>query len=236
MLRPAIAVTLLASAARPTAAQAPYRVTWWDAASVATAGALGIIPEAAGLPHGGPTCAPCDPATLPGIDHAALHTFAGPAATASTVLVAGVAGFAGLASLDGANARAVRGHAAVFANALGWSFATTEWLKVVVHRDRPVLYTSAAPAAVADPDARRSFPSAHAAFAFALATSYTALAAREHLPHRTRNAVLLYAGAVAVAALRVAAGQHFPTDVLGGAALGGGIGWLAARVHPTEPP
>jgi membrane-associated phospholipid phosphatase len=236
MLRRAIAVMVLAIGARRAAAQAPYRVTWWDAVSVATATTLGIIPDAAGLPHGLPACAPCDPATLPGVDHAALHTFSGSAATASTVLVAGVAGFAGLASLESASARAVRGHAAVFANALGWSFAATEWLKVVVHRDRPVLYTPAAPAAASDPDARRAFPSTHAAFAFAVATSYHALAARERLPHRTRNAVLLYAGAVGVAALRVAAGQHFPTDVLGGAALGSGIGWLAARFHPTERP
>ena len=91
MLRRAIAVTVLALAPRPAAAPAPYRVTWWDAASVATATALGLVPEAAGLPHGRPACAPCAPATLPGIDHAALHTFSGRAGTASTLLVAGVA-------------------------------------------------------------------------------------------------------------------------------------------------
>jgi len=47
--------------------------------------------------------------------------------------------------------------------------------------------------------------------------------------------VLLYAGALGVSVLRVAAGKHFPTDVLGGAALGTGIGWLVAKVHPTQP-
>jgi membrane-associated phospholipid phosphatase len=46
---------------------------------------------------------------------------------------------------------------------------------------------------------------------------------------------LLYAASLGVAALRVSAGQHFPTDVAGGAALGVGIGWLAARVHPAGP-
>ena len=61
------------------------------------------------------------------------------------------------------------------------------------------------------------------------------MAGRERLPHRTRNAVLLYAASLGVAALRVSAGKHFPTDVAGGAALGAGIGWLTAKVHPTEP-
>lgn len=235
MRRPALVLTLIALAGRPAPGQQPYRVTWWDAASVAAATAFGVIPEAAGLPHGLPPCAPCDPSSLPGIDRAALHTFSGPASTASTVLLAGVAGFAGLASLDGATVDAARGHAAVLANSLAWTFATTEWLKVLVHRSRPVLYTAAAPAAESDPNNRRSFPSGHAALAFAAATSYTVLAGRERLPHRTRNAVLLYAGAVGIAALRVAGGKHFPTDVAGGAALGAGIGWLVATIHATVP-
>ena len=38
--------------------------------------------------------------------------------------------------------------------------------------------------------------------------------------------------AVSVSVLRVAGGKHFPTDVLGGAALGTGIGWTVARLHP----
>src|SRR6266568_4678107 len=108
MRRPALVLTLIALAGRPAPGQQPYRVTWWDAASVAAATAFGVIPEAAGLPHGLPPCAPCDPSSLPGIDRAALHTFSGPANTASTVFLAGVAGFAGLASLDGATADGAR--------------------------------------------------------------------------------------------------------------------------------
>src|SRR4029077_17825725 len=100
---------------------------------------------------------------------------------------------------------------------------------------RPVLPPRAPPAAAADPDNRRSFPSGHASVAFAAATTYFVIAGREHLPHRTRNALLAYGAAAAVPALRVAAGQHFPTDVNGGAVLGSGIGWLAATVHPTAP-
>jgi len=236
MRRLAVAITLCTVAARPAAAQISYRVTWWDAASALAAGGLSVIPEAAGLPHGAPPCSlPCDPASLPGIDRAALHTFSGSSGTASSVLLAGVVVSSGLASLAGATPAQVRGHAAVYANALTWTLAASQWVKVLAHRSRPVLYTADAAAAASDRDSRRSFPSGHAALAFAATTAYVVMAGRERLPHRTRNAVLLYAASLGVAALRVSAGKHFPTDVAGGAALGTGIGWLAAKVHPTEP-
>ena len=108
----------------------------------------------------------------------------------------------------------------------------TEWIKVGVHRARPALYRSGAVEAAAVHENRESFPSGHASVAFAAATTYATLAARQHLPHATRNSILLYAGAVSVSVLRVAGGKHFPTDVIGGAALGTGIGWAVARLHP----
>ncbi|HVH66231.1 MAG TPA: phosphatase PAP2 family protein [Gemmatimonadales bacterium] len=242
MRRSIVALASSAIALRAAVAQAPvpvpspppYRVTWWDAATIAGAGTLAAIPVLAGLPHGPPPCAPCDPASLPSIDRAALHTFSGPAGTASTVLLVAVAGFGGVASTEGGGGiwgPRVRGHAVVFANALAWTVATTEWVKVLAHRSRPVLYTAAAPAAASDRDNRRSFPSGHSAAAFSVATAYLVMAQREHLPHRARNAVLLFGGAATVAALRVAAGQHFPSDVVAGAAVGSGIGWLVTHVR-----
>src|SRR2546429_7707316 len=189
MTRWTVALALCVVPVRAAVAQAPYRVTWWDAASVAAGSAIAVIPLVAGLPQGAPPCAPCDPASLPGIDRAALHTFSKPAGTASHALLVAVAGFAGLASADGANAAAVRGHVVVFATALAWTEATTQWIKVLAHRSRPVLYTSAAPAAASNRDNRRSFPSGHAAAAFSVATAYLAMARREHLPHRARNTV-----------------------------------------------
>ena len=236
MRRSIAPITLLVLLVRSVAAQAPYRATWWDGASVVAAGALGLIPHAAGLPHGAPPCgnpAPCDPASLSGFDRIALHNFSGSAGTASTVGLVGVVAFAGFASLQGTTPAQARGDIAVLSNALGWTFAATEWVKVLAHRSRPVLYTAAAPAAASDVDNRKSFPSGHASVAFAAATSYVVMAGRERLPHRTRNAVLVYGAALGVAVLRVSAGKHFPTDVIGGAVLGSGIGWLAAAVHPT---
>jgi membrane-associated phospholipid phosphatase len=235
MRRLAAAFVLVMVCGPAAQGQSPYRVDWGDGVSVLAAGVAAFIPEAAKLPKGAPSCAPCDPASLPGIDRAALHTFSGPAGTASSALLVGVAGFAGVFSLDGATGAQRRGHVVVFANSLAWTLAATDWIKVMVRRKRPVLYTSDAVAAAADPNSQRSFPSGHASIAFATATTYYMMARRERLPHRGRNAAVLYVGALGVSALRVAAGKHFPTDVLGGAVLGTGIGWLTAKVHPTAP-
>src|SRR2546422_8251474 len=235
MRRLAAAFVLPAVSAPSARGRAPYSVRWGAAVSVVAAGIAFVIPEATKLPKAAPSCPPCDAASLPGAARVALHTFSGSAGTASTALLVGVIGFAGIASFDGATPAQRRGHVAVFANSLAWTLAATDWMKVIVRRKRPVLYTADATAAAADPNSQRSFPSGHASVAFAAATTYLVMAQRERLPHRGRNAALLYAGAVGVSALRVAAGRHFPTDVVGGAALGTGIGWLVARAHRTQP-
>ena len=235
MRRLTAAIVFLVVSGPSAAGQAPYSLRWGDAVSVAAAGVAALIPDATKLPKVAPSCAPCDPRSLPGIDRSALHTFSGSAGTMSTALLVSTVGFAGIASLDGATGAQRRGHVAVFANSLAWTLAATDWMKVLVRRKRPVLYTADAAAAKDDPNSQRSFPSGHASIAFAAATSYLVMAERERLPHRGRNAALLYVGALGVAVLRVAAGKHFPTDVAGGAVLGTGIGWLAAKVHPTEP-
>src|SRR5256885_6613380 len=240
MFRSAIVFVWLFAVARPTAGQAPYRVTWWDAGSVGAAGALALIPVALNLPHG-PPCAPCDPASVPGIDRAALHNASAGAATASSVVLGGVVGAAAFVSLHGLDPAQRRGNAAVFLNSLAWTQATTEWLKVLVHRSRPVLYTADATAAASRPDNRQSFPSGHASLAFAAATTYLVMARRNQLPHRARNAILLYAGAAGVAAVRVIGRQQFPTGVAGGAGLGRGIRGVpppgpAQAPRPGPPP
>jgi len=162
-----------------------------------------------------------------------VHPVSAPAGIASDLVLAGVAGWTALAGLRGLPAEQWRGNFATFANTASWTAASTEWIKVLVRRKRPVLYTTGAMAAAADRYTQESLPSMHTSLAFAAATSYVIMSQRQHLPHRTRNALLLYAGAVGVAILRVAAAQHFPTDVVAGAALGTGIGWLVPTIHPT---
>jgi len=225
------------AAAGPLAGQqpvAPYRFGWGDAASVTAAGVAFFLPGALGLPRGAPSCAPCDPATLWQLDRWAVHPVSSGASAASSAGLAAIGGAALVFALHDVSPAQARGNAAVVANALGWTAASTEWLKVVVRRKRPVLFTGGATAAAGDPNNQESFPSGHTSIAFAAATSYAVLARREHLDHGTRNALLLYAGASGVGALRVAAGKHFPTDVVTGALLGSALGWLVARIHPTR--
>ena len=169
------------------------------------------------------------------MDRWALRPVSTTGDVASDLVLASVVGFTAFAGLHSLPAQQWRGNFAVFANAASWTAASTEWLKVLVRRKRPVLYTAGAVTATSDPESQQSLPSLHTSLAFAAATSYVVIARRQHLPHRTRNTLLLYAGAVGVAALRVAAGKHFPTDVLASAALGGGIGWLVPTIHPAQP-
>src|SRR6266566_3850072 len=165
MRRVVAAVVVMSLPARATPAQAPPPArsgpTWADAGWVAAAGVLYVLPGALGLPQGAPSCAPCDPATLPGFDRWAVRPVVHAAAVASSAALLGVAGWTALAGLQGLPADRWRDNVARFAEATSWTAASTEWLKVLVRRKRPVLYTSDAVAAAADRDNQKSLPSGH---------------------------------------------------------------------------
>src|SRR2546428_10699150 len=115
MYRELCPVLVLALSPRPSVGQdpaAPHPVPGLDAVSVGTAGALYVLPAALGLPHGAPSCAPCDPASLPGVDRWALRPVSATAATASNLLLVGVAGSAAFLSVHGLAGAQARGHAA----------------------------------------------------------------------------------------------------------------------------
>jgi undecaprenyl-diphosphatase len=87
-----------------------------------------------------------------------------------------------------------------------------------VDRPRPFVADPAGVHLFAKHAADAGFPSDHATAAFAIAT---ALALRDR---RWGGVVLALATVLAVG--RVALGVHYPTDVLGGAALGAAVSWL----------
>jgi undecaprenyl-diphosphatase len=101
--------------------------------------------------------------------------------------------------------------------------------KAVIGRARPFVALAGVRGLFDAPD-DPSFPSGHAAGAFAFAAFVAALAlARDRTPRRLALAAGATALAVGIAASRVYLGCHFPGDVIGGAVLGTGMGLAGAR-------
>lgn len=102
----------------------------------------------------------------------------------------------------------------------GFCAALLAWLgslafRLFVHRPRPF---------AADPDiialvekTTYSFPSGHAAFFFALSTIVYV--------YNKRLGIWFFIASALISLARIAAGVHYPTDILGGAALGIAVGW-----------
>lgn len=123
--------------------------------------------------------------------------------------------------------------AAAYAEALLYTFAAKNCLKALFPKARPYAYYEEGLSGELLEEADESFPSGHSALAFAAATSFAVLALRaapadSRTPWLVAGAYLLASGE---GALRVASGEHFLSDVAAGAALGAGIGYLAASLR-----
>ena len=112
--------------------------------------------------------------------------------------------------------------------------ATVQLVKGLVGRTRPYAYNPDVPLETkTDADARKSFYSSHTAFAFASAV-FLGVTYSDYFPgSRWRPFVwaVSLSAAAAVGYLRYAAGEHFPTDILTGAAIGAAIGYLVPALH-----
>ncbi|TSC57423.1 MAG: Bacitracin transport permease protein BCRC [Parcubacteria group bacterium Greene0416_79] len=95
-------------------------------------------------------------------------------------------------------------------------FGGVELIRAVSHRPRPF---------AADPsiiplisETSSAFPSGHATFFFALSTIVYL--------HNRRWGVWCYLASALIGMARVAAGVHYPLDIVGGAVLGILVGWI----------
>ena len=114
------------------------------------------------------------------------------------------------------------------------TWGTTKLLKTVIERPRPYMYHDDYPQAKVDSgDWDDSFPSGHTAMSFAGASfvSYVFWKYNPDSKWRIPVTAASYSLALTVAALRVAGGSHFMTDVLAGALIGTAIGIGVPALH-----
>jgi membrane-associated phospholipid phosphatase len=130
----------------------------------------------------------------------------------------------------------------MYAEAVSFTLAMTNIVKVAVRRPRPVAYIEAEahrddPDYVNDStDSALSFFSGHAAITATISATATYLAFAR-APGTARPWITLLAGTALttfVSIERVRAGEHFPTDVIAGAIAGAGIGLVVPHLHRTE--
>jgi undecaprenyl-diphosphatase len=108
------------------------------------------------------------------------------------------------------------------------SLAVNAAINAVYPRPRPFLVLPAhvlTPSPPHDP----SFPSDHAAVAASVAVTLL-------LGGETGWGAAALAGAVLIGMARVMIGVHYPTDILGGVAVGSVCGWIAVRVRTVVRP
>jgi membrane-associated phospholipid phosphatase len=125
----------------------------------------------------------------------------------------------------------------ILAQAASWNSAINLNVRTTRVHPRPFVYGTAAPESERNqPQAAGSFYSGHASGAFLGAVYLSTVYPMRHPEFEHRG--WLWAGsltaATGVAALRVAAGKHFPSDVIAGAAMGSLVGLGFVQLHRRD--
>jgi membrane-associated phospholipid phosphatase len=173
---------------------------------------------------------PCDPADVNAFDRPAIGNHNDAADVVSTVTV-GLA-LAGPPVLDyalGARGPALTSDLVVFAEVVLVNGALVQIAKYTVQRPLPRTYAGD-PGLVHDPRGYRSFYSGHTSTAVAALTA-AAYTARRRYGEQVWPWLVVAGVGASVGLERVAAGRHFPTDVLVGAAAGAAVGLAVPWLH-----
>ena len=122
----------------------------------------------------------------------------------------------------------------MYAEALALSFGTKELIKHLVTRERPYMYDPDTPQSLVESDKHdKSFFSGHTTYAFTGAAFASYVFCKYNPESKWRIPVIAasFSLATATAALRVASGNHFMTDVIAGAIIGTAIGIAVPALH-----
>ena len=186
----------------------------------------------------------CDPMDINPLDRWAVRHPSSTARSVSDVLFLSSLGIPFAAdALDVATSNPVDGwqgygrDVAVMGQVLSITLAVNNMMSFVVRRPRPLVYNRTLSDEVRQKtDANWSFYSGHTAASVALFTAYTSLYAHRHPDSAwvTPMRITMYSAALTTGALRVLAGDHFPTDVAVGVVAGLVFGTVIPAVHRVD--
>lgn len=224
----------------PVPAQSPYRLGWdVDGPVLGIAGVLGgaMVATNRHLPGLTPEeLEALSPEDVNAFDRGAIRYYSETASSASTALEFALIGSPLLLFASERVRDDFSTAGAMYLEMLAFAAFIPQIAKNTVDRPRPYAYNESAPLDVrTDPSARRSFFSQHTTFAFASAVFLSTLYGDYFPESDARPFVWIgsLSAAAAVGVLRYTSGNHFPTDILLGAALGAAIGAVVPMLHRT---
>lgn len=226
------AAFLLAVAAPAAAVEAGpvsvYRVTpAVDVPVIVASVAAIVLPAVFASVH--PRC-PCDPGEVNALDRHVIGNHSAFWDTASTITeVAAIVAPLALDAVDVGFTEVLLEDATVYGETLGVNEALVTLTKYAVRRPRPRTYAGD-PADLQSTDGYLSFYSGHTSLVTA-AMAASAVTLQKRHGQRVWPWIVGAALGLAVAAQRVAAGQHFYTDVGAGFALGAATGIAVPLLH-----
>jgi membrane-associated phospholipid phosphatase len=172
-----------------------------------------------------------DPAAIPFFDRLYTTSHSAWMGTAADVLTVATA-LVPAALIPGLGGSELLTVGVMYAETLGMAYAVDASLKSIVTRYRPYAY-AASPADFSNSDIAASFPSNHASIAFASAV-FAGYVFDEIHPDSPWRPLVWASGlglATVTSVFRVASGDHFPSDVVAGAAIGALCGYLVPLFH-----
>ncbi|MBC8527596.1 MAG: phosphatase PAP2 family protein [Candidatus Cloacimonetes bacterium] len=124
---------------------------------------------------------------------------------------------------------------AIYGETIYLQLGFVKWCKFLTKRNRPYTYNATIPNYEKETrDARFSFVSLHTSTAFCSAVFISSIYKEKGGKNPTLFCVANLSLATVTGILRIASGEHFLTDIIGGAIIGSAIGYFIPRLHPVR--
>lgn len=120
----------------------------------------------------------------------------------------------------------------MYLETMSYSAVLPTFGKGTVQRIRPYVYNPDTPSNIkTSRESKKSFFSGHASFSFSTTVFFASVYTKYHPESKKIVWPLALLTSSTVGFLRYRAGMHFPSDILVGAIVGSGIGYLIPKIH-----